>query len=273
VRISPDGRRFAVVLGAAGSGDIWIFDIARKTFTRLTFDRNAGTPAWSADGQSIIYASIEAGQDRTTFYRRPVDGSRDRERVATAEGRVFLLSVDEAGKFLRVVKTSKTQGRVSDIVLMNVADGTESPLVATGADEYSGSVSPDGRWLAYQSNESGRFEIYVRNLAEGGGRWQVSTAGGEEPRWSADGRELFFRIDNRFMHAEVVSRQPFGAGTPVKLFEGIENIRSDTGNSYDVDPKTGRFLMARSADPTAAPTVTSLNVVLNWFEDLRKLTR
>jgi serine/threonine-protein kinase len=273
VRISPDGRRFAVVVGAAGSGDIWIYDVARGTFTRLTFDRNAGTPAWSADGQSVIYASIEAGQDRTTFYRRPVDGSRDRERIGAAEGRVFLLSVDEAGKFLRIVKTSKTQGRVSDIVQLNLADGTETPLVATGADEYSGSVSPDGRWLAYQSNESGRFEIYVRNLAEGGGRWQVSTAGGEEPRWSADGRELFFRIDNRFMHADVVSRQAFGAGTPVKLFDGIENIRSDTGNSYDVDPKTGRFLMTRSADPAAAPSVTSLNVVLNWFEDLRRASR
>jgi Tol biopolymer transport system component len=273
VRIAPDGRRLAVVVGTAGSGDVWIFDIERKTFTRLAFDRNAGTPVWSPDSQSVFYASIEAEKDRTTFYRRPVDGSRDREQVGAIEGRAFLLSVDASGKLLQVVKTSKTQGRVSDIVLLNAADGTETPLVATGADEYSGSTSPDGRWLAYQSNESGRFEIYVRNLSEGGGRWQVSATGGEEPRWSADGRELFFRIDNRFMHADVVSQHPFGANTPTKLFEGMENLRSDTGNSYDVDPRTGRFVMTRSADPAAAPSVTSLNVVLNWFDDLRRTSR
>jgi serine/threonine-protein kinase len=271
-RISPDGRRFAVIIGATGSGDVWIFDTDRRTFTRLTFDRTVATPVWSADGKSVVYASIDAAQDRTTFYRKPADGSRDQERLGAVDGRAFLMSADDAGKTLRVVKTSKTQGRVSDIVMLNLADGTEAPLVSTGADEYSASASPDGRWLAYQSNESGRFEIYVRNLGGAGGRWQVSTAGGEEPRWSADGRQLFYRIDDRFMHVNVVSGDSFGTDTPAKLFDGVENVRSDTGVSYDVDPKTGRFLMTRSADPTAAPSVTTLNVVVNWFEELRRLT-
>ena len=268
-RISPDGSRFAVIVGPTGSGDVWIYDIARGSFTRLTFDRNAGTPVWSADGRDVYYVTIEPSSGRTTFWRKPADGSRDREQVATTDGRSFLLAVNKAGDRLTVVKTTNTQSRVADMVTLTVPSGAESPLVATGADEFSGSFSPDGRWFAYESNESGRYEVYVRDLREGGGRWQISTAGGEEPRWSADGRELFFRTDDRFMRATVTSPEPFRADTPARLFDGIFNLRSDTGISYDVDPKSGRLLMTRSADPAAAVSVSSLDVVLNWFGELR----
>ncbi len=273
-RVSPDGSRVAVIVGASGSGDVWIYDVARKTFTRLTFDGNIGTPIWSPDGSSVIYASIEASASgRTTFFRKPVDGSREPQKLATVNGRSYLVSISPGGDRLTIVKATNTQSRVGDILSVAVPEGTETPVVATNADEYSASPSPDGRWLAYQSNESGRYEVYVRDLREGGGRWQVSTAGGEEPHWSADGHELFFRIDDRLMHVRVTSRDPFDADTPAKLFDGIYNVRSDTGASYDVDPKTSRFLMTRSADPAAAPSITSLNVVLNWFEDLRGNSR
>ncbi|HWK11698.1 MAG TPA: protein kinase [Vicinamibacterales bacterium] len=272
-RISPDGSRFAVVDGASGSGDVWIYDVARKTFTRLTFERTIATPVWSPDGRSVLYASIDAASDRTTFYRKPVDGSRDQEKLATVDGRSFLLSVNPAGDRLMIVKTTSTQARVADILSLSIRDGVEAPLVATSADEYSGSKSADGRWLAYESNESGRYEVYVRDLREGGGRWQISTAGGEEPRWSADGRALFFRIDDRLMQATVAAGESFAAETPTKLFDGLFNLRSDTGVSYDVDPKTGRFLMTRPADLTASASVSSLDVVLNWVEELRRLTR
>ena len=270
-RISPDGRRVAVIVGASGSGDVWIFDAGRGSFTRLTFDRNAATPIWSDDGRNVYYAAIDL--TNTTFLRKPVDGSRDPEVVGKVDGRAFLLSVSKAGNQLTVVKTTSTQTRVADIVTVATPGSTESPLVATNADEFSGAYSPDGRWFAYQSNESGRYEVYVRDLREGGGRWQISTAGGEEPRWSADGRELFFRIDDRFMHAAVASRDPFVGDAPRQLFDGIYNVRSDTGVSYDVNPTTGRFLMTRSADVTAASRVTSLDVVLHWFEDLRRLVK
>ena len=267
-RIAPDGSRFAVIVGPSGSGDVWIYDLAHKTFTRLTFDRNAASPIWSADGKSILYASTEPS-GRTTFFRKPVDGSRDAERLAVVDGRSFLLEVNRTGDRLMFVKATNTQTRVADILTMALPEGREAPLVATGADEFSASISPDGRWLAYQSNETGRYEVYVRDLGEGGGRWQVSTAGGEEPRWSPDGSELFFRIDDRLMSAAVLSRSPFRPGTPRTLFDGIYNVRSDTGISYDVDATTGRFLMTRLADATANPSVSSLRIVVNWFEDLR----
>jgi dipeptidyl aminopeptidase/acylaminoacyl peptidase len=170
-----------------------------------------------------------------------------------------------------VVKTTNTQAGVADIVTVSIPDSVEKPLVVTSAAEYSASPSPDGRWLAYQSNESGRYEVYVRDLREGGGRWQISTGGGEEPRWSPDGRELFFRIDDRFMHARMTPGDPFDADTPAKLFDGIFNVRSDSGAGYDVNPKTGRFLMIRPADPAASTAVSALNVVINWFADLQRL--
>jgi serine/threonine-protein kinase len=273
-RVSPDGSRVAVIVGPSGSGDVWVYDVARKTFTRLTFEGNAATPIWSQDGRSVIYASIEASAGgRTTFSRKPVDGSREPEKLATVNGRSYLASISPGGDRLTLVKATNTQSRVGDILSVPIHGGAETPLVATAADEYSPSLSPDGHWLAYQSNASGRYEVYVQDLREGGGRWQVSTAGGEEPHWSPDGRELFFRIDDRFMYARVTSRDPFNADTPAKLFDGIFNLRSDTGVSYDVDPKTGKFLMTRPADLAATPSISSLDVVLNWFEDLRSLTR
>jgi len=270
LRMSPDGSRFAVIAGASGSGDVWIYDVARKTFTRLTFDRTIATPIWSPDGRSVIYSSIDAAGG-TTFLRKPVDGSREPQKLATIDGRSFLISINPAGDRLTVVKTTNTQAGVADIVTVSIPDSVEKPLVVTSAAEYSASPSPDGRWLAYQSNESGRYEVYVRDLREGGGRWQISTGGGEEPRWSPDGRELFFRIDDRFMHARMTPGDPFDADTPAKLFDGIFNVRSDSGAGYDVNPKTGRFLMIRPADPAASTAVSALNVVINWFADLQRL--
>ena len=268
-RISPDGSRFAVIVGASGSGDVWIFDVVRKTFTRLTFDRNAATPVWSADGRNVLYAAV-APNNHTSFYSKPVDGSRERERVGAVDGRSFLQLVNRAGDALMFV-TMGGLNRVGDIIAMSVPDGRQTPIIATGADEFSGAASPDGRWLAYQSNESGRYEVYVTDRTGAGGRWQISTAGGEEPHWSADGSEIFYRVDDRLMHVVVLSREPFRAGTPQKLFDGIYNVRSDTGVSYDVDPKTGRFLMTRLADAAAAAPASSLKIVLNWFEDLRRV--
>ena len=152
-------------------------------------------------------------------------------------------------------------------------DGSEPsvPIVATDYDEYGAAVSPDGAWLAYQSDESGRFEVYARALAAGGGRYQVSTAFGEEPRWAPDGRTLYYRAGNLLMAVPVDTRGTFSAGTPHVFFGDADNLRSDTGMSFDVDPRTGRLLMIRAAvdRDQAAPAI---RVVLDWFEELRART-
>jgi hypothetical protein len=142
-------------------------------------------------------------------------------------------------------------------------------VVNTGFAESAAALSPDGRWLAYQSNESDRPEIYVRDMSEAGGRWQISTGGGEEPQWSNDGRELYYRSGNDFMTVAISTKGSFQASAPTNLFGGIFDLRTNTGITYDVDRKGSRFLMIRPAEAATAPSVM---IVLNWFEELRRLT-
>ena len=267
-RISPDGTRVALLNGASGSGDVWIYDLARHTNTRLTFTGKNAAPVWSADGKDIFYTSPDPTGRSTTVYRKPADGSREADVVATPTGRSYMawVSNDETSAVLDFVNAGPG---MADVVKMPLQEQARpSPLVADPADTYGASVSPDGRWMAYHSDETARPEIYVREMA-GTGRWQVSSAGGEEPHWSKDGRELYFRSGNRMMAASVDTRSTFQSGTPRLLFEGVYNLRSDTLRSYDVDPVTGRFLMIRPPEADLAPP--SIRVTLNWFDELRRL--
>jgi Tol biopolymer transport system component len=271
-QLSPDGTRAAVVWQTitAGSGDIWISDLSRKTFTRLSFSGNANSPVWSADGRTIYYVYIDPTGSKTTIMRKPADGSRDAESMVVLETRAFLKAVtaDDAFAILDYANLS-TAGRESDVVkLPLVANAKPERLVSSPFDDYAGVWSPDGRWLAYQSDESGRSEIYVRDVSGAGGRWQVSTTGGEEPRWSPDGRELFYRNETQMMAVSVDTRTTFAAKPPTRLFDGVYNLRSDTGVSYSVHPRADRFLMIRLTDEDAT---SSMVVVMNWFADLRRL--
>ena len=116
------------------------------------------------------------------------------------------------------------------------------PIVSTLSEEFGARLSPDGRWLAYQSLESGRSEVYVRPFEGAGGRWQVSTAGGEEPKWSPDGRYLFYRSESLMMALPVEKSSTFQFGTPAELFSGVYGPRTDTGITYDVHPRLEKFI-------------------------------
>jgi len=265
LRIAPDGTRAAILVGTSGSGDVWIDDFPRGTFTRLTFTGVNATPLWSVDGRSIYYVAIDSTGLKTTILRKRADGSADAEVVATIDSRAYLEDIDVDGGLVLDQSTMST-GAMGDIVRLVPGSSTPpSRVVASPADEYAATLSPDGRWLAYQSNESGRYEVYVRELA-GGGRWQVSIAGGEEPHWSHNGRELYYRQDDVLMRAAIDLGAGFRVGTPETLLKGIYNLRSDTGMSYDVSPRDGRFLMIRSAEDERV--VARIAVVLNWSEEL-----
>ena len=271
--ISPDGTRVAVVWQAltAGTGDIWVSDLMRNTFTRLSFTGSALSPVWSTDGKTIYYASIDPNGRQTTFMRKPADGSRDAEPIVEIGFRAFLREVALDGKFVLLdfmdFGNGTQNGQIAKLEL--VAKAKPEILVQTPFDDYAGQWSPDQRWLAYQSEESGRSEIYVRDMSLGGGRWQVSTAGGEEPRWSADGRELYYRNESQMMAVSIDTRTTFTPRTPTLLFEGVYNLRSDTGISYAVTAKGDRFLMVRLSEQNAASSVT---LVTHWFDELRRLT-
>ena len=144
-------------------------------------------------------------------------------------------------------------------------DAKIEPLVGTRADEYAAALSPDGRFVAYQSDEGGQPEIYVRELAASAGRWQVSNAGGEEPMWSHDGRMIFYRIEGRLMRVTVATGATFTAGLPELMFDGIFNLRSDTGVSYDPHPDGKRLLMTRPADVVSSGNV---RVITRWLDGL-----
>jgi Tol biopolymer transport system component len=159
----------------------------------------------------------------------------------------------------------------NDVAVLRVGDAEARPVLHTPANELSPMFSPDGRWLAYASDESGRSEIYVQSYPGPGGKWPVSTEGGSEPVWNRNGRELFYRSGTRLIAVDVTTTQgTFSAGKPTMLFEGqYQPSPNPQTNNYDVSPDGQRFLMLK---PSAAQEVApmQINVVLNWFDDLKR---
>jgi len=268
IRISPDGTRLAMLIGSSGSGDVWVYDFARATPTRLTFNTVNASPIWSADGKSVLYSEIQSSGNKTTVLRKPADGSRDAEMLASLPDTAYVKEIERDGT--SAILDSQINTYRANIIRLTLGQESQiSDVVKTQFNDYAASLSVDGRWLAYQSNEGVRPEIYVRDLSGSGGRWQISTDGGEEPHWSADGRELYYRNNDLFMSVAVETQAGFKAGPPKRLFSGIYNLRSNSGVTYDVDPKGGRFLMIRPAEESTAPS--QLRVVLNWGEELRRI--
>ena len=265
--ISPDGSRVAYIMGSSGTGDVWIYDFARATSTRLTFNSFNASPVWSPDGKTIYYSEIESTGRTSTLYRRAADGSREAEKVSSLDNTAYVKAIEnDKNAAIFDYQMNTNTGDVVEMALQS--NGAINRLVNSRFNEYAAALSPDGRWLAYQSDESGRPEIYVRDLTGNGGRIPISTDGGEEPRWAHDGRELFYRKQDSFMSVACDSNPSFRAGTPKELFKGVFDLRSNSGVTYDVDPKGGRFLMIRPAEETAP--ATQIRIALNWFEEIKR---
>ena len=264
---SPDGSKLAVIVGPSGGGDIYVYDIERKTFLRLTFDSKNTTPIWSADGQTIYYASIQPMR-RAKVMRKPADGSRDAEQVYSTNSRIYPgYLIDPTTLIAMIPDLPGPPPRRSDIVQVRLGSTDAStPVVATEGQDYGPARSPDGRFLAYASDTAGRPEIFVRDQSGSGARWQVSFTGGEEAKWSPDGRELYYRRANQLMVTAVDLTPTFRASPTKVLIDGIYNLRVESGVSYAVHPKTGRFLMIGLAGEETARLRPALRVVLNWFK-------
>jgi len=263
-RLAPDGRRIAVEVG----GQTWIYDTTRDTLTRLTFEgsQNDG-PLWSPDSSHVAVRSNRAGPPGSMFWQMS-DGSGGTERLSTSTQVSDLpLSFSPDGQLMTFIRADpKTQ---RDIWVLSLTDHTRTPFVVTPATEGAARFSPDGRWLAYVSDESGRPEIYVQPYPGPGGKWQISIDGGTEPAWNANGRELFYRSGDKMMAVPVMLQPSFSAGRPAMLFEGtyLSSTFPLTGVAYDVTRDGQRFLMVKDR-PTSA---TQINVVVNWFEELKRL--
>jgi Tol biopolymer transport system component len=262
-RVSPDGTRLAVsMLDSGGGWDIYIYDLDRGTPTRLTFDpAYESGPLWSADGETVVFRSVREGGG---IFRRRADGTGDVEPLITGSPTAAPFSLSRDGTVLVFGETA-TDTR-DDMYTLSLESGS-SPvlLLQTEFDEEHGALSPDGRWLAYTTDEAGQEDIYVRPFPNVNDRkWRISTEGGREPLWGRDGSELFYRGSNGVTRVRIETEPTFRAGTPELLFEGP--YARFGGVTYDLAPD-GRFVVIRTGESTS----TQINVVLNWFEELKRL--
>jgi Tol biopolymer transport system component len=247
VDIAPDGKRFAAHIHEANGGDSWFFDPAQGRMQRLTFQAsqdNSG-PVWSPDGKRIAFSSLR--NNKWGLYLKPADGTGTEQLLLESEDTKVPMSWSPDGKLL-------VYQQRNDIWVVSVepAEGSRKPvsLVQTGANERLAQVSPDGKWMAYESNETGRAEIYIKSFPEGPGKWQVSTEGGQVPRWRGDGKELFFVRAPDIMVIDIrVSGGSVQPGVPHALFTiGNPNLISGHPvdyHRYAVTPDGQRFLIAQ----------------------------
>jgi eukaryotic-like serine/threonine-protein kinase len=276
-RLSPDGQRVVVEVGtgelvqaAGGFDQLWVYDLARETLTRLTFEgTNNEEPLWSPDGKRIAFGSSRDGAENTIFSQL-ADSSGGLERLTSrVEGLQVPSSWSADGQLLAF---SDYNPRTSvDLWVLRLSDRKAEPFLRTSFDEGGAKFSPDGRWLAYVSNESGRPEIYVQPYPGPGGKSQVSIDGGTEPLWSRNGRELFYRSGNRMMAVETTMQPSFSAGKPRMLFEGpyFTTGFPNMTVSYDVSADGQRFLVVKATD-AASRSAAQINIVLNWLEELKR---
>jgi eukaryotic-like serine/threonine-protein kinase len=195
------------------------------------------------------------------------NGSGGVERLTTGESDQVPNSWSPDGQLLAFVELNPTTGY--DIWVLRMSDRKAQPFLRTPFNESSPQFSPDGRWLAYLSDESGRYEVYVQPYPGPGGKWQISTDGGTEPVWNRNGRELFYRSGDKMMAVDIATQPSFVAGKPRMLFQGQYTPNPGRLPQYDVSPDGQRFLMLKPTEQAgAAPT--QINVVLNWFEELKR---
>ena len=267
-RLSPDGTRVALdVIGA--DRDIWMWDMRRRSLERFTIDP-AGNPiaAWSPDGTHIAFGSDRYGP--TNLFIQRVDRADQPRRLIASERLQMPVTFAPDG---RLIFSELVPERGRDIMALSLdGSGRVQSLVHSPGQDGTAEVSPDGRWLAYDSNESGQFEIYVRPYPDTDrARWQISVAGGRQPVWSPDGRELFYRdFAGAIMSAPVHLTPTFSAGQVVKLLDARGYTGSGQqlgGRTYDVSRDGQRFLMLKIG---AAPARSAV-VVLNWFDELNRL--
>jgi serine/threonine-protein kinase len=268
-RVSPDGSRIAVQ-AADGDNDVWICDVTRGSLTRLTFDPGEDeTPAWSPEGSFIAWVTQRPGRPRQ-IVRRRADGSGDEQVVWSTDRHAHLHDWSRDGASLLVTQEAESSAR--DVWLVPAAGGEGRPLLKTPFEECSPRFSPDGRWLAYSSDESGRFEVYVVRMPGLDQRVQVSVGGGDRPVWSASGREIVYRTADGWVTSVRFSARADGpnVGRPVPLFP--DSFGAATGRTshvdYDVHPGGVRFVMVGGQ---AGGMSIDLGVVLGWFGELRRL--
>jgi serine/threonine-protein kinase len=261
-RLSPDGSRVAVSIGVGGRSDVWVYDIAAGTLTRLT---DSGTlnerPEWTPDGRSALYRADRGA--RTAIWVQPADLSAPAqplqasdahdyyEGVVTPDGRFIVFQIDDGGASQADVMYRALDG-----------DTTSHPIAASNFVEAQPRVSPDGRWVVYVTDASGASQVVVQPFPGPGGQVQVSVAGGSEPLWAPDGRRIFYRDGRHLIAASVTTSPTFAVTGRTEVFADEYVFAQAPHANYDVAPDGERFLMLQSAQEP------ELVVVYGWLSEL-----
>jgi Tol biopolymer transport system component len=274
VDLSPDGTRVALHRHDGNGGDVWVLDASRPgALSRLTFDatQDNSMPIWSPDGNRIVFASTR--NRRRGLYVKASDGSSNEELLVEGNS-VNAMSWSPDSNFVLYSALSTATG--ADLWSVQLSgDRKPSPVVQGRADQLMGQISPDGKWLAYRSNETGRQEIYVQPFPAGAGRWQISASGGSFPRWRRDGRALYFVTVAGLMEAAIrPTESSFQSDVPRQLFVFTFIAPGHTGgvfHPYAVTADGQRFLVHRSISATATNNAPPpITVVVNWTAGLEK---
>ena len=256
--LSPDGQRLAVNHGLLGARDIWLTDSTRST--RFTFDPADDTSAvWSPDGRRLVFGSNRKGS--YDLYLKEADGSSPEQVLLASADAKFPISWSPDGRFL-LYWSVLNGGDLMVLPVLPERNGKPYPFLSSPFNERNGVFSPDGQWVAYQSNESGRFEVYVRPFPGPGGVRQISAGGGSMPRWRADGKELYYAAAGNKLMAAAISSQgaSITPGQPVALFTANFFVRGSVRPHYDV-ARDGRFLAIVELNDADTPPITLL---MNW---------
>ena len=258
-RLSPDGKRLALQGSSPQGTDIWVYDIAKQATTRLTTEGNALNPAWMPDGQHLVYVKIMGGSE---LWRVAANGSTPAERLLSVDGITLAISVQPNGE--EMVFERRMGGRWS-IWRAPVSPGASPvPLLEEPFDNYMPAISPNGRWLAYVSNSTGKYEVYARPYPSAGAATRISEGGGTEPRWSHDGRRIFYRNATGLQAATLAADSSVSVSGRATLFRDVFEGNMPHAN-YDVRLDDKSFVMLAPGTKGDAQMV----LVVNWLRELK----
>ncbi len=263
-RLSPDGRFLALEIETANDS-VWIYDLTRRTLTRLTLSFDNQIPVWTPDSRRLAFRSTRTGN--WNLFWQAADGSGQPDMLtASDQSHSHFLNPSSWSPDGSVLSLDAMRPETGwDIWVMSMeGDRTPEPFLQTNFNEFLPMFSPNGRWISYQSDESGRYEVYIRPFPGAEGKRQVSIGGGSNPVWNPNGKELFYRNGDKMMVVDIETEGELALGTPQILFE-----RPSFLEEYDVTPDGQRFVMIEEGESQPAPT--QLILVQNWGEELKRL--
>jgi Tol biopolymer transport system component len=263
--LSPNGRQVAMMIREQAGTNIWVYDLEREALTKLTFTGDNYWPIWSPDGNRVLFGHNDPIKGEPGIFSISADGGLAPERLTTADSIQNPSGYSPDGKVLALTSLSPTW----DIFVLRAGESSPEAFLTTPFAEGDARFSPDGRWIAHISIESGRREVYVRSFPEGSDRQQISTNGGDVPMWNPKGGELFYKEGNRMMAVEVETGSgSFRASKPRVLYERRFLPGINGADRFAVSLDGERFLLTGPSENS--PASGQINVVVNWFEVVRQ---